>query len=135
MTRIPEDDRNIMEQAIYLPMVLVVLNRDIGVINNSPFKLKKPYLNLIEDTMKFIQTELAGVKRYMKDNRLQVREIKRDEAFTMFMFLYKGYEEHHNYFNPRIRNRVQELMEYYLFKRWTMQEESRLRMKRPGQHL
>ncbi|TYS62702.1 hypothetical protein FZD47_13555 [Bacillus infantis] len=135
MTRIPEDDRNIMEQAIYLPMVLVVLNRDIGVINNSPFKLKKPYLNLIEDTMKFIQTELAGVKRYMKDNRLQVREIKRDEAFTMFMFLYKGYEEHHNYFNPRIRNRVQELMEYYLFKRWTMQEESRLSLKRPGQHL
>ncbi|MCA1034202.1 hypothetical protein [Bacillus infantis] len=135
MTRIPEDDRNIMEQAIYLPMVLVVLNRDIGVINNSPFKLKKPYLNLIEDTMKFIQTELAGVKRYMKDNRLQVREIKRDEAFTMFMFLYKGYEEHHNYFNPRIRNRVQELMEYYLFKRWTMQEESRLGLKRPGQHL
>ncbi|MFP7444551.1 hypothetical protein SFC50_12770 [Bacillus infantis] len=135
MTRIPEDDRNIMEQAIYLPMVLVVLNRDIDVINNSPFKLKKPYLNLIEDTMKFIQTELAGVKRYMKDNRLQVQEIKRDEAFTMFMFLYKGYEEHHNYFNPRIRNRVQELMEYYLFKRWTMQEESRLRLKRPGQHL
>ncbi|MEN8698962.1 hypothetical protein [Bacillus infantis] len=135
MTRIPEDDRNIMEQAIYLPMVLVVLNRDIGVISNSPFKLKKPYLNLIEDTMKFIQTELAGVKRYMKDNRLQVQEIKRDEAFTMFMFLYKGYEEHHNYFNPRIRNRVQELMEYYLFKRWTMQEESRLRLQRPGQHL
>ncbi len=135
MTRIPEDDRNIMEQAIYLPMVLVVLNRDIGVINNSPFKLKKPYLNLIEDTMKFIQAELAGVKRYMKDNRLQVQEIKRDEAFTMFMFLYKGYEEHHNYFNPRIRNRVQELMEYYLFKRWTMQEESRLRLKRPGQPL
>ncbi|MGD6899363.1 hypothetical protein [Bacillus infantis] len=135
MTRIPEDDRNIMEQAIYLPMVLVVLNRDIGVINNSPFKLKKPYLNLIEDTMKFIQAELAGVKRYMKDNRLQVQEIKRDDAFTMFMFLYKGYEEHHNYFNPRIRNRVQELMEYYLFKRWTMQEESRLRLKRPGQPL
>ncbi|MCP1157565.1 hypothetical protein [Bacillus infantis] len=135
MTRIPEDDRNIMEQAIYLPMVLVVLNRDIGVIHNSPFKLKKPYLNLIEDTMKFIQAELAGVKRYMKDNRLQVQEIKRDEAFTMFMFLYKGYEEHHNYFNPRIRNRVQELMEYYLFKRWTMQEESRLRLKRPGQPL
>ncbi|MGD6855485.1 hypothetical protein ACQCVO_10465 [Bacillus infantis] len=135
MTRIPEGDRNIMEQAIYLPMVLVVLNRDIGVINNSPFKLKKPYLNLIEDTMKFIQAELAGVKRYMKDNRLQVQEIKRDDAFTMFMFLYKGYEEHHNYFNPRIRNRVQELMEYYLFKRWTMQEESRLRLKRPGQPL
>jgi hypothetical protein len=82
--------------------------------------------------MKSIQTELAGVKRYMKDNRLKVQEIKRDEAFTMFMFLYKGYEEHHNYFNPRIRNRVQELMEYYLFKRHTAQKDSRPHLEQPG---
>ncbi|WP_026582417.1 hypothetical protein [Bacillus sp. J33] len=117
MTRIPEEDRNVMEQAIYLPMVLTILNRDLIVIDKSPFKLKQPYLDLIEETMKVIQSELAEVKRYMKKNQLKVQEIKRDEAFTMFMFLYKGYEEHHNYFNPRIRNRVQELMAHYLFKR------------------
>lgn len=117
MTRIPEEDRNVMEQAIYLPMVLTILNRDLIVIDKSPFKLKQPYLDLIEETMKVIQSELAEVKRYMKKNQLKVQEIKRDEAFTMFMFLYKGYEEHHNYFNPRIRNRVQKLMAHYLFKR------------------
>ncbi|MBG9545608.1 hypothetical protein ACOSZF_17250 [Cytobacillus firmus] len=117
MTRIPEEDRNIMEQAIYLPMVLTVLNRDSIVINKSPFKLKQPYLDLVEETMKVIQSELSEVKRYMNKNQLKVQEIKRDEAFTMFMFLYKGYEEHHNYFNPRIRNKVQELMTYYLIKK------------------
>jgi hypothetical protein len=117
MTRIPEEDRNIMEQAIYLPMVLTVLNRDLAVVENSPFKLRKPYLELIEETMKVIQKELRDVKQYMKKNRMKVEELKRDEAFTMYMFLYKGYEEHHSYFNPRIRNKVQELMEYYLFKR------------------
>jgi hypothetical protein len=117
MTRIPEDDRNIMEKAIYLPMVLIVLNRDLTVVEKSPFKLKKPYLELIEDTMKSIQTELAEVKRYMKKNNLKVIEAKRDDAFTMYMFLYKGYEEAHNYFNPRIRNKVQELMEFYFQKR------------------
>ncbi|WP_394583202.1 hypothetical protein [Cytobacillus firmus] len=117
MTRIPEEDRNIMEQAIYLPMVLTVLSRDSIVINKSPFKLKQPYLDLVEETMKVIQSELSEVKRYMNKNQLKVQEIKRDEAFTMFMFLYKGYEEHHNYFNPRIRNKVQELMIYYLIKK------------------
>ncbi|MGM0971711.1 MAG: hypothetical protein ACQEW2_02510 [Bacillota bacterium] len=117
MTRIPDEDRNIMEQAIYLPMVLTVLNRDSIVINKSPFKLKQPYLDLVEETMKVIQSELSEVKRYMNKNQLKVQEIKRDEAFTMFMFLYKGYEEHHNYFNPRIRNKVQELMTYYLIKK------------------
>ncbi|MDZ5470240.1 hypothetical protein SM124_00630 [Bacillus sp. 31A1R] len=117
MTRIPEDDRNILEKAIYLPMVLTVLNKDLLVIHESPFKLKQPYLELVEETMKVIQRELAEVKQYMKRNNLKVFEAKRDEAFTMFTFLYKGYEEHHNYFNPRLRNRVQELMQYYLYKR------------------
>ncbi|MEH7343552.1 hypothetical protein V7122_06720 [Bacillus sp. JJ1532] len=117
MTRIPEEDRNIIEQAIYLPMVLTVLNRDLNVINKSPFKLKQPYLNLIEETMKVIQKELKEVKQYMYKNKLKVEQLKRDEAFTMFIFLYKGYEEQHNYFNPRIRNRVQELLEFYLYRR------------------
>jgi hypothetical protein len=117
MTRIPEEDRDIMEQAIYLPMVLTILNRDLTVIDKSPFKLKKPYLLIVEETMKIIQSELAEVKRYMKRNRLKVEEIHRDEAFTMFLFLYKGYEEQHNYFNPRIRNKVNELLEHYFYRR------------------
>lgn len=117
MTRIPEKDRHIMEQAIYLPMVLTVLNRDLLIVEKSPFKLKKPYLDLIDETMKVIQRELAETKKYMRINKLQVKRLKQDDAFTMFMFLFKGYEEQHNYFNPRIRNKVQELMDYYFFKR------------------
>lgn len=117
MTRIPENDRNIMEKAIYLPMVLTVLNRDLSVVETSPFKLKRPYQELIEETMKEIQKELAEVKKYMKNNKLKVMETRRDDAFTMYMFIYKGYEENHNYFNPRIRNKVQEIMEAYLLKK------------------
>jgi len=124
MTRIPEKDRDIMELAIYLPMVLTILNRDLGVIENSPFKLKKPYKEFVEETMKAVQKELSGVKAYMKANNLKVMETKRDEAFTMFLFLYNGYEEYHNYFNPRIRNRVQELMEYYFIGRHLSGEEA-----------
>lgn len=115
MTRIPEEDRDAIEQAIYLPMVLTILNRDMAVVHRSPFKLKQPYLNLIEEAMKIVQKELAAVKRYLKSQQIKVYEQKRDQTFTMYTFLYKGYEEHHNYFNPRIRNKVQELLEYYLF--------------------
>ena len=122
MTRIPDEDRDIMEQAIYLPMVLTILNRDLTVIEKSPFKLKKPYLLLVEEAMKVIQSELAEVKRYMKCNRLKVEEMHRDEAFTMFLFLYKGYEEQHNYFNPRIRNKVNELLEHYFYRRHLIEQ-------------
>jgi hypothetical protein len=119
MTRIPENDRDIMEQAIYLPMVLIILNRDLTVIDKSPFKLKQPYLDLIEETMKVIQKELKDVKQYMRQQKLKVEQINHDDAFTGFLFLYKGCEEHHNYFNPRIRNKVQELLSFYLFKRFS----------------
>ncbi|MEW9051372.1 MAG: hypothetical protein AB2392_09470 [Neobacillus sp.] len=117
MTRIPDEDRNLMEKAIYLPMVLIILNRDLSIIEKSPLKLKRPYLELVEETMKVIQKELAEVKQYMKKHNLKVMETKRDDSFTMYLFLYKGYEEEHNYFNPRIRNKVQELMEFYLLKK------------------
>jgi hypothetical protein len=117
MTRIPENDRNILEQAIYLPMVLTVLNRDLAIIEQAPFKLKRPYIELIEETMKAIQQELADVKKYMHKNKMKVERLKSDDTFTMYLFLYKGYEEHHNYFNPRLRNKVEELMRHYLYKR------------------
>ncbi|MFI8576575.1 hypothetical protein ACIGEL_12785 [Rossellomorea aquimaris] len=118
MTRIPENDRNILEQAIYLPMVLTILNRDLQIVDSSPFKLKRPYLEMIEETMKVIQGELAHVKKYMRNNKMKVERIQSDDAFTMYMFLYKGYEEHHNYFNPRLRNRVEDLMRHYLYRRF-----------------
>ncbi|RDI47836.1 hypothetical protein [Falsibacillus pallidus] len=118
MTRIPEDDRDIFEQAIYLPMVLTVLNRDLAIIEKSPFKLKKPYLELIEETMKAIQKDLAAVKRHMKQQQMKVERMTTDDTFTMYLFLYKGYEEHHNYFNPRLRNKSEELLRYYLYQRF-----------------
>ena len=119
MTRIPEKDRDMIEQAIYLPMVLTVLNRDLLLFAKGLFKLPKPYMEWIEDTMKVVQTELYEVKRYLKQENIKVSELKRDEAFTLFLFLYKGYEEKHNYFNPRIRNKVEELLRHYLYGRLT----------------
>jgi hypothetical protein len=47
--------------------------------------------------MKVIQRELAEAKKYLRISKLQVIQLKRDDAFTMFMFLYYGYEEQHNY--------------------------------------
>ena len=124
MTRIPDEDRNIMEQAIYLPMLLIILNRDLDIIKRSNFKLKQPYIDLVENTMKTVQEELRKTKSYMHKHNMKIQETNRDEAFTMFLFLYNGYEEYHNYFNPRLRNRVQELLEYYLFKRFMSEESS-----------
>lgn len=115
MTRIPMHDRDIIEQVIYLPMVLTIFHRDLQIIEKGPFKLKKPYIELIKKAIIKIQNDLTDAKKYLKKNNIKVERIKSDDAFTMYLFLYKGYEEIHNYFNPRLRNRVEELMQSYLF--------------------
>ncbi|MDQ0232236.1 hypothetical protein [Metabacillus malikii] len=116
MTRIPSDIRDIIELAIYLPMTISIFNRDLMVIKNSPFKLHQPYLSLVEEALKLAQKDLAHIKRKLHNENVKVHEIERDEAFTLYAFIYNGYEEKHNYFNPRIRNKVIEIMEDYLFK-------------------
>lgn len=118
MTRIPTEDRDLLEKAIYYPMVLKVLERDLQIIKNSPFKLPNPYIAWISETIITIQKQLYFVKKEMKKKGIKVEEVKRDNTFTTFLFIYKGYEEHHNYFNPRLRNKVEELLTYFLFKRF-----------------
>ncbi len=118
MTRIPSDDRDLLEKAIYYPMVLSVLKRDLLIIKNSPFKLPKPYLEWIQETMQTIHEQLFYIKRDMKKKGMKVQEIRRDDTFTTYLFIYKGFQEYHSYFNPRIRNKVEELLAYFLYKRF-----------------
>ncbi|WP_307893822.1 hypothetical protein [Bacillus swezeyi] len=115
MTRIPSDVRDTIEKAIYLPMTISILNKDLGNIQQGPFKLKDPYLRLIEQALKLAQRDLYNVKNDLRRRKVKVHEVSRDEAFTMYSFIYEGYEEEHNYFNPRIRNQVAALLEHYLF--------------------
>ena len=113
MTKIPDHDRDIIEYAIYLPMVLTIFERDLIAINKSSVKLKKPYQELLEKKIITVQKDLREVKKYLRLQNINVQESQRDESFTTYLFLYKGYQEYHNYFNPRIRNKVQELITKY----------------------
>ncbi|MGG0888954.1 hypothetical protein [Cytobacillus horneckiae] len=118
MTRIPDNERDIIEQSIYLPMVIIILERDRIIFEKGNFKLNQPYLNMIEETIKVVQYELKLVKQNMREAKMKVHELGRDSEFTSYLFIYKGFEEEHNYFNPRIRNKVNELLEHYLYKRY-----------------
>ncbi|KIL47359.1 hypothetical protein [Jeotgalibacillus campisalis] len=117
MTRIPAEDRDLLENAFYFPMLLTVLERDRQLIEQNPFKLKKPYLELIEDTMKAVQVDLTAIKNKMRMKNMKVVKLGSDEAFTSYLFIYRGYEERHNYFNPRLRNHAENLLRFYLLER------------------
>ncbi|WAA08698.1 hypothetical protein [Fervidibacillus albus] len=118
MSNIPSESRDLLEKAIYYPLLVKVLERDLIGIDKSPLKLPKPYKEWIEHTLIYVQKQLYTIKRDLKSQGMKIQEVKRDELFTTYLFVYRGYEEYHSYFNPGIRNKVEELLAYHLYKRF-----------------
>ncbi|WP_028392709.1 hypothetical protein [Bacillus cihuensis] len=116
MIRIPETDRDIIETALYLPMLLKILEQDKVLIEQGSFKIKSPYMDIVESAISAVRKDLKVAKDHLRKEKIKVEEIKREADFTMYTFIYKGYEEHHNYFNPRLRNKCEELLSFYLKK-------------------
>ncbi len=116
MSRIPEEALPKFENAIYLPMLIQILERDRGEIEIGSFKLKKPYVDLIEGALKAARLELKETNIYFSRNNMKVIKVKNDGTFTDYTFLSGGFEDHRRYLNVRLRNRTQEFMSIYFAK-------------------
>lgn len=101
------------ENMIYLPMVLIVLERDRALIEQTPFKLKRPYLELVEEAVKRVERELKETKAHMRKHHMKCLRGAGDDTFTEYIFYHGGYEDHRRYLNLRLRNRVEELIRAY----------------------
>ncbi|MFX3673831.1 MAG: hypothetical protein ACE3JQ_05235 [Paenisporosarcina sp.] len=114
MPLIPADSLPYFENMIYLPMVLTILERDRESVEKGPFKLKRPYVNIIDQAVKEAQKELKDTRLYLRQHNMKVIRGNHDDTFTEYVFFYGGYEEHRRYLNVRLRNRVEELLGVYL---------------------
>lgn len=114
MPLIPQDDIVYFENMIYLPMILIVLERDRALIETGSFKLKRPYLDLLERAIVQVQKALKETKIHMRRHQMKVLRGAADDTFTEYVFYHGGYENHRRYLNLRLRNRVEELIRIYL---------------------
>ncbi|MDO8224375.1 hypothetical protein [Bacillus cabrialesii] len=115
MPKRQEEIYDFIERALFLPMAITILNRDLAGIDQSTLKLKQPYKQLISESLKIAQKDLMEVRKELRKRKIVIHEAERDEAFTLYVFVIDGYEEKHRYFNPRIREQVSELLTLYLF--------------------
>lgn len=101
LSNIPEHDQKVIEQMIYLPILLTLLDRDIMIFKSAPFKIKDPYAELIERTMNIVHNDLRDIKRYLHQNNIKVQKVKSDAEYTKYLVVYKGYWSYLNYYGPR----------------------------------
>ncbi|MFJ7934831.1 hypothetical protein [Sporosarcina sp. NPDC096371] len=107
---------NHFESMIYLPMVIQILERDRGTIEFSPFKLKGPYINIVENALEMAQSELKESNTYARNKKMKLIKKSKDDMFTEYVLIHGGHEHERRYLNVRLRNRTEELISVYFDK-------------------
>ncbi|QNK87727.1 hypothetical protein H7992_21575 [Sporosarcina sp. resist] len=113
MSLIPSEALPYFENMIYLPIIISILERDREVIETSSFKLKGPYINIVENTLKTVRGELKDTNTYARNRNLKLIKKGKDGSFTEYAFIHNGYEDIRRYMNIRLRNRTEELINEY----------------------
>ncbi|AMQ06568.1 hypothetical protein [Sporosarcina psychrophila] len=116
MPLIPGEALPYFENMIYLPMIISILERDREVIVKSSFKLKGPYINIVESALNIVRSELKLTNTYARNRNLKLIKKGKDGSFTEYAFIHNGYEDIRRYMNIRLRNRTEELINEYFAK-------------------
>ena len=111
---IPSDTLSYFDNMIYLPMLLTILSNDRVSVEKGSYKIKGPYFKLIDQAIERVQIEIKTTHDYMRVNQLKLIKGETDETFTTYTFVYQGYEDQRRYLNARLKNRTEELLEYFL---------------------
>ncbi len=104
----------VFEKRVQLPMVLLVLERDREWVKKSPFKLKAPYVELLDRAIEQARGDLAETIEWMRANGMKVRRGSKDGNFSEYVFCHGGYEDHRRYLNIRLKNAVEDQLRFYL---------------------
>lgn len=110
-----EEDRILVDKYIMYPMLLTIFNRDLRVIAASPFKLRQPYITLVEKVMNAISYELRDVKREMMKRKIKVADARPVDDITEYQIFIRGYQEVMRFPNVHLRNKAELLMNHFLF--------------------
>lgn len=116
MTSIPVESIPHFENAIYLPMLIQILEKDLLIIEVTSIKLKRPYTKMIDQAIQNVQAELKKTIIYLRRNNMKLVKKGTDKEFTEYAFYNGGFEDHRRYSNIRLRNRTEELMSEYFTK-------------------
>jgi len=104
-----EHELQLASRFLFLSMAIIVINRDIETIRNGPFKIKRPYIELLEQMLTRATKERRSLRQSMKKFNIQVTLLQKDDLFSTFLFVSNKREEKRNYFNPTIKKKVENI--------------------------
>ncbi|SET13795.1 hypothetical protein SAMN05216389_1063 [Oceanobacillus limi] len=116
MRYLTDEEVQLASRFLFLSMTLVVIKQDIDRFRQGEFKIKEPYVNLLEKMASEASNERKQLRKKMNKKKLQVTLLTKNDSFSSYLFLCQGKEEKRNYFNPAIRKKVEAIFQELMLK-------------------
>lgn len=110
MRYLKEDELNLAIRFLFLSMAITVLEMDLHHMEKGAFKIKEPYLELIEKLITKAKIERRELRKDMYHKKIKVSRLSQNESFSSYLFVAGHREEKRNYFNPAIRKHVEAII-------------------------
>ncbi|MGJ9459349.1 hypothetical protein [Oceanobacillus sp. CF4.6] len=116
MRYLTDKDLELASRFLFLSMAMVVIRQDRNYVQNGAFKIKEPYIKLLEKMETEASIERRKLKMVMRQKNMQIVTLNKNDSFSSFLFLCQGREEKRNYFNPAIRKKVEVIVQELMLK-------------------
>lgn len=116
MRFLTEEEYTIASRFLFLSMAIIVIRQDIQHVEQGPFKIKEPYIEMLKKMESQSLEERRKLRNAMRKKRIDVVTLNKNDSFSSFLFLCQGREEKRNFFNPIIRKKVENIVREHLIK-------------------
>ena len=116
MRYLNDEELQLASRFLFLSMAIIVIEQDILHIQQGPFKIKKPYFDLLTRMISIATNERKNLRINMQNKNMKVIMLNKNKSFTSFLFLCQRREEERNYFNPVIRKKVKLIIQELIHK-------------------
>lgn len=116
MRYLNEEELHTASRFLFLSMAIVVIQQDIQHVQQGAFKIKEPYIALLEKMISEALDERRQLRQTMHKNNIKVVTLNKNDSFSSFLFICQNREEKRNYFNPAIRKKVESIVQELMHK-------------------
>src|SRR5690625_6474357 len=104
MRYLKDDALRVASLFLSLSMAMVVIGQDKEHIQKGAFKIKQPYLTLLETMRAEATNERRQLRKTMEDKEIKVVSLHKNESFSSFLFFCQEREEQSNNYSSYIRH-------------------------------
>ncbi|SFE71757.1 hypothetical protein [Alteribacillus iranensis] len=121
---IDEEEHIMIHYSILLPLVKRVLEQDIQRFEKSSFKVKDPYLHMIQHALERLHKDMHLIKQFMRKHRIRVNFEENDGMFSRYSYVCRGYEGKSSYLNANLKRQTRHCMDAYFSRRSPLEADS-----------